>query len=92
MTSVLTQENGGNKDLFFNTKLDPVATGLPLCLCAVAAAEKAVVASCNIVGYGEVTLMVPHAISHIQRTSHLSTQHWLIYHTTLLDVSNIILK
>ena len=53
MTSVFMQEHGGRQRpvAYFSTKLDPVAAGLPGCLCAVAAAEKAVLASRDIVGY-----------------------------------------
>lgn len=79
----------------FSSKLDPVAAGLPHCLRAVAAAEKALLASRDIVGYSDVTLMVPHAVSHIlhtQKTSHLSAQRWLRYHNTLLELPNVEIK
>lgn len=36
--------------VYFSSRLDPVAAGLPMCLRAVAAAERAVVASRDIVG------------------------------------------
>ncbi|KAI2646134.1 hypothetical protein H4Q32_024589 [Labeo rohita] len=80
---------------YFSSKLDPVAAGLPQCLRAVASAEKAVMASKEFVGYSDLTLMVPHAVSMIlqeQKTSHLSTARWLRYHTVLLDTPNITVK
>ncbi len=48
---------------YFSTKLDAVAAGLSHCLRAVAAAELAVLASREFVGYSDLTLMVPHAVS-----------------------------
>lgn len=58
---------------YFSPKLDPVVAGLPLCLQAMASAEKAVVASSDIMGYGDWTLVVSVAhILHSQETSHLS--------------------
>ncbi|XP_055358758.1 uncharacterized protein LOC129603085 isoform X1 [Betta splendens] len=97
MTSVLLQDHGGRPRpvAYFSAKLDPVAAGLPRCLRAVAAAEKAVLASRDIVGYSDVTLLVPHAVSLIlleQKTSHLSTARWLRYNTILLEMPNITVK
>ncbi|KAL6480882.1 hypothetical protein MHYP_G00119150 [Metynnis hypsauchen] len=97
MTSVLSQKHGDRLRpvAYFSSKLDPVVRGLPLCLRAVAAAEKAVVASRNLVGYAPLTLLVPHAVHNIlqdQKVSHLSAQGWLRYHTTLLKMPNITVK
>jgi len=83
---ILLQDNGGKLPpvAYFSSKLDPVAAGLPCCLCAVAAAPKAVLASRDIVGYSDLTLLVPHAATLIlleQKTSHLSTARWLRYNT-----------
>lgn len=59
------------------------------------ACEKAVLASRDIVGYSDLTLLVPHAVSLIlteQKTSHLSAARWLQYHTVLLDMINVTMK
>ncbi|XP_066530174.1 uncharacterized protein [Hoplias malabaricus] len=97
MTSVLCQQHGPHKRpvAYFYAKLDAVAQGLPACHRAVAAAEKAVLASRDIVAYSPLTLLVPHVVHRIlqdQKVSHLSAQRWLRYHTTLLDMPNITVK
>lgn len=49
----------------------------------------------DLVGYSELILMVPHAVVHIlhtQKTSHLSAQRRLRYHTTLLEMPNVTVK
>ncbi len=97
MSSVLLQTHGDRLRpvAYFSTKLDAVAAGLPHCLRAVAAAELAVLASREFVGYSDLTLMVPDAVSMIlqeQKTSHLSTARWLRYHTILLDMPNVTVK
>lgn len=78
--SFMTKDHGNNLRpvAYFSAKLKPVAAGFPRCLRSVAAAEKAVRASRNIVGYSTLTLLVPHAVSMIlleQKISHLSTAH-----------------
>lgn len=85
MTSVLLQKHGSQLKpvAFFSCTLDPVAKALPHCLRAVAAAERAVLASRDFVGFSESTLLVPHAVSALlseQKTSHLSAARWLRYH------------
>lgn len=97
MSSVLLQDHGGRLRpvAYFSAKLDPVAAGLPRCLRAVAAAEKAVIASRDIVSYSDLTLLVPHSVSMIlleQKTSHLSTARWLRYNAILLEMPNITVK
>lgn len=97
MTTVLLQDHGGRLRpvAYFSAKLDPVAAGLPRCLHAVAAPEKTVMASRDIVGYADLTLLIPHAVSLIlleQKPSYLSTARWLQYNTVLLDMPNITVK
>ncbi len=52
-------------------------------------------ASREFVGYSDLILNVPHAVSMIlqeQKTLHLSTARWLRYHTILLDMPNITVR
>lgn len=49
----------------------------------------------DVMGYSDLTLLVPHAVSMIlleQKTSHLSTARWLRYNTVLLEMPNITVK
>lgn len=80
---------------YFSCKLDAVAAALPRCLRTVAAAEKAIVASRDLVGYSPLTLLVPHmvtAILHEQHTSHLSAARYVQYNTHLLGLPNVTVK
>ncbi len=65
MTSVLIKHHGDKLQPVadFSSKLDPVAAGLPHCLRAVAAAEQAEMASREFVGYCDLILNAPHAVS-----------------------------
>ena len=97
MTSVLMQQNRGRQRpvASFSAKLDLVAAGLPGCLIAVAAAEKAVLASRDIVGYASLTVLVPHSVAIIlleQTPSHISAARWLRYTSVLLDMANVTVK
>lgn len=61
---------------YFSGELDPVEAGLPRCWCAIVAIEEAVLASRDIVGHSDLTLLVPQAVSLIlleQKTSFHST-------------------
>ena len=52
-------------------------------------------ASRDLVGYQNLTLLVSHSMSIIlleQKTAHLSAARWLVYHAMLLDVPNITVK
>lgn len=72
-----------------------MAAGLPLCLRAVAAAQKAFLASRDLVGYQDLILLVPHSVSIIlleQKATHLSAARWLRYHIVLLEMPNITVK
>lgn len=87
--------NHTETDAYFSGKLDPVAAGMPRCLRAIAAAEKALLASRDRVGYAPLTLLVPHAVTLIlseQRTSYLSAARYLRYHTCLLLMPNVTVK
>lgn len=59
--SIATRARGKLRPVAF--LLDSVATGLPKCLRAVAAAEMALLASRDLVDYQELTLLVPHRVS-----------------------------
>ncbi|KAF7650787.1 hypothetical protein LDENG_00120680 [Lucifuga dentata] len=96
MSYVLLQEHGGRLKpvAYFSAKLDPVAAGLSHCLRAVAAAEKAIMASRDF-AFSPLTLLVPHAVASLlteQKSSHFTTVRWLKYHSTLLGLPNVIVK
>lgn len=49
----------------------------------------------DIIGFSDVTLLVPHAVSRIlenQKASHMSTARFGQYHTALLDMPNVTVK
>lgn len=89
LTSALLQKHGCHLKpvAYFSSTLDPVAKALLHCLSAVWAAEKAVLASRNFVGFSDLTFLILHAVSALleeQKTSHLSAVCCLGYHTILL--------
>lgn len=51
---------------YFSAKLDPVAAGLP-------ATEKAVIVSHDLVGYSDLTPLVPHAVSLFLNIQYIQT-------------------
>lgn len=97
MTSVLLQSHGDvlRPVAYFSCKLDAVSAGMPRCLRAVAASEKALNASRDIVAYSPLTLLVPHEVNLIlseHKTSHFTLPRFLRYHTCLLGLPNVTVK
>ncbi|KAG6928860.1 hypothetical protein G0U57_006885, partial [Chelydra serpentina] len=80
---VLTQMHGErNRTVaYFSATLDPVAQGLPPCLCAVAAAACLVEISDSLVLCSPLTLLVPHSVETLLHCSQLNP-------ATLLPLSN----
>ena len=83
MTLVLLPDHEGKQRpvAFFSRKL-PVDTGILNCLRAVAASDKTVMVSKDLVGYSPLTLLIPNAVSMML----------YLYHAVLLEMLNITLK
>ena len=83
MTLVLLPDHEGKQRpvAFFSRKL-PVDTGILNCLRAVAASDKTVMVSKDLIGYTPLTLLIPNAVSMML----------YLYHAVLLEMLNITLK
>ncbi|XP_055366241.1 uncharacterized protein LOC114858685 [Betta splendens] len=96
MTSALLQKRGDTLRpvSYFSAKLDRGSAGLPPCLRAVAAAEKAVLASMKPVSGAALTLLSPHAVKLLleRKSSQLSPEKWEKYSTVLCDTPNITIE
>ncbi|KAG6939194.1 hypothetical protein G0U57_002426, partial [Chelydra serpentina] len=80
---------------YFSATLDPVAQGLPPCLCAVATAACLVEMSDSLVLRSPLTLLVPHSVETLLlqcNTGHLSSAHLIRYELLLLSASYITVK
>ncbi|CAM4411214.1 unnamed protein product [Lepidochelys kempii] len=80
---------------YYSTALDPVATGFPACLRAVAKAVLAVQLSESIVLGSPLTVLVPHAVAALllkSKTQHLSTSRLTKYELILLSSSHTTLS
>lgn len=60
---------------YFSAKLDPLVVGFPRCLRAVAAAEKAAIASGEIVGYSDLTPSSTRYLNNLAPTKSLPSLH-----------------
>uniref|UniRef100_W5NLA8 Reverse transcriptase/retrotransposon-derived protein RNase H-like domain-containing protein n=1 Tax=Lepisosteus oculatus TaxID=7918 RepID=W5NLA8_LEPOC len=96
-SAVLLQAHGDRFKpvAYYSQCLTSVARGLPVCLCAVAAAAAAVMASAPLVCYHPLMVLVPHAVASIllqSKTSYFSPTSTPHYHYILLSLPHVTIE